>query len=483
MDTHRHRARPPGRQLDGRPRGHRGRALPPPTASAASRCCVPPSPSSSATGHPPLVRVLRPEFGLLPHSFGRSRVEKQFWSMFADRDVVDPLGGRHRHRRVRAHLPHGRRPPGLPRLRPLDLSGEALRPRRLLRAPGHQLERPALFVWGTHDPLIPSGFRRHVEQWLPGRRAHHARELRPRPADRVPRADPSASSSATSARVDALFGAPKAAPARRRLDRDWPAQDCWCMDPGVECDRRNQRQRQRAAPRPLARRLGGDEPKARQAARGRTAASALPILPFLAPPVAKAVPRSASGRPTSTSATRTTSARWLPGSGCSPRSTSAPRCAAWATSRSPDRCCWSATTPEATSRRTPRSSRSPSLTHSGVERVFHQLAHNLVLSMPGLGILPHRTVAASHSNAKKALALRRRGARCIPAATTRCTARSGSATRSTSTAAGLHPPRARPGRPDRPGRGSIGGQETSLFLSRGEGLAREGRSASTSSSG
>ena len=24
-----------------------------------------------------------------------------------------------------------------------------------------------MFVWGTHDKLIPVGFRRHVEQWLP----------------------------------------------------------------------------------------------------------------------------------------------------------------------------------------------------------------------------------------------------------------------------------------------------------------------------
>src|SRR3954452_15115803 len=43
-------------------------------------------------------------------------------------------------------------------------------------------------------------------------------------------------------------------------------------------------------------------------------------------------------------------------------------------------------------------------TYFGVERVFHQLAHNLVLSMPGLGFLrKFGTVAASHENARKAL--------------------------------------------------------------------------------
>src|SRR6185436_14926736 len=40
----------------------------------------------------------------------------------------------------------------------------------------------------------------------------------------------------------------------------------------------------------------------------------------------------------------------------------------------------------------------------GVERPFYQLAHNLVLSMPGLSFLrKYGTVAASPKNAKKAL--------------------------------------------------------------------------------
>ena len=43
-------------------------------------------------------------------------------------------------------------------------------------------------------------------------------------------------------------------------------------------------------------------------------------------------------------------------------------------------------------------------TYFGVERRFFQLAHNLVLSMPGLGFLrKYGTVAASHENAHKAL--------------------------------------------------------------------------------
>jgi 1-acyl-sn-glycerol-3-phosphate acyltransferase len=43
-------------------------------------------------------------------------------------------------------------------------------------------------------------------------------------------------------------------------------------------------------------------------------------------------------------------------------------------------------------------------THFGVERAFYQLAHNLVLAMPGLGSLrKFGTVAASPENARKAL--------------------------------------------------------------------------------
>ena len=43
-------------------------------------------------------------------------------------------------------------------------------------------------------------------------------------------------------------------------------------------------------------------------------------------------------------------------------------------------------------------------TYFGVERRFYQLAHNLVLSMPGLGLLrKYGTVAASQDNARRAL--------------------------------------------------------------------------------
>jgi 1-acyl-sn-glycerol-3-phosphate acyltransferase len=108
----------------------------------------------------------------------------------------------------------------------------------------------------------------------------------------------------------------------------------------------------------------------------------------------------------------------------------------------------------------------------GVERRFYQLAHNLVLSMPGLGMLrKFGTVAASPENAKTALDS---GAALLvyPGGDYE-----------------VHRPSWESGKVDFGGRKgfirqalrhdvpivpvvSIGGQETSLFLSRGETLAR-----------
>ncbi|HET9105142.1 MAG TPA: lysophospholipid acyltransferase family protein [Solirubrobacteraceae bacterium] len=111
-------------------------------------------------------------------------------------------------------------------------------------------------------------------------------------------------------------------------------------------------------------------------------------------------------------------------------------------------------------------------TYFGVERPFYQLAHNLVLSMPGLGSLRRfGTVAASPKNARKAL---ESGAALLvyPGGDYE-----------------VHRPTWQRNRVDFDGRKgfirlalaqnvpivpvvSIGGQETALFLSRGEGLAR-----------
>jgi pimeloyl-ACP methyl ester carboxylesterase len=117
-------------------------------------------------GYHPLVRLLRPEFGLLPHRFGRDTVAKQFWAMFCDRDQIDPsmadivvdefqriygsAGARlaflSAARNIYLESPHGR---------------NGFYPRLAT------LEPPAMFVWCSHDRLVPTAFRRHVERWLP----------------------------------------------------------------------------------------------------------------------------------------------------------------------------------------------------------------------------------------------------------------------------------------------------------------------------
>ena len=113
-----------------------------------------------------LVKLLRPEFGMLPHSFGRKIIEAQFWSMFADRDKVDPVLADI----VVDEFERIYRSPGA-RLAFLS-SARAIYLEKPFGAGGFyprlgELEAPAMFVWGTGDKLIPHGFSRHVEQWLP----------------------------------------------------------------------------------------------------------------------------------------------------------------------------------------------------------------------------------------------------------------------------------------------------------------------------
>ena len=111
-------------------------------------------------------------------------------------------------------------------------------------------------------------------------------------------------------------------------------------------------------------------------------------------------------------------------------------------------------------------------TYFGVERRFHQLAHNLVLSMPGLGSLrKYGTVAASTRNADQALA---EGAALLvypggdyevhrpswESATVDFGRRKGFIRLAKERRVPLVPVVA------------IGGQETALFLSRGERLAK-----------
>lgn len=117
-------------------------------------------------GFHPLVRLLRPEFGLLPHRFRRSTVAGQFWSMFADPDGIDPSV-------ADIAVDEFQRIYGSPGARYAFLSSarniylDAPWGKNGFYARLAELEAPALFVWGSHDRVIPAGFKRHVAEWLP----------------------------------------------------------------------------------------------------------------------------------------------------------------------------------------------------------------------------------------------------------------------------------------------------------------------------
>ena len=117
-------------------------------------------------GFHPIVRILRPELGMLPHSLHRRMVSSQFWSLLFNRDLVDPAVGDlmvDEFRRI-YHSP-GARLAFLASARNIYL--EAPHGRHGFYPRLAELDVPALFVWGSHDMLIPAAFSRHVRKWLP----------------------------------------------------------------------------------------------------------------------------------------------------------------------------------------------------------------------------------------------------------------------------------------------------------------------------
>jgi pimeloyl-ACP methyl ester carboxylesterase len=117
-------------------------------------------------GFHPIVRLLRPEFGLLPHSIRRSLVASQFHSIFHNRDVIDPeVGDLMVDEFQRIYHSAGARYAFLSSARNIYL--EAPYGRRGFYPRLAELRSPALFIWGSHDPVIPARFSPHVRKWLP----------------------------------------------------------------------------------------------------------------------------------------------------------------------------------------------------------------------------------------------------------------------------------------------------------------------------
>lgn len=114
----------------------------------------------------PVVRLMRPELGLLPHRFARDRVAEHLWSLFADPDTLDPsVADVVVDEFQRVYASTGGRIAFLSSARNIYL--EAPFGRNGFYGRLTQLEPPALFVWGSHDRVIPPAFGRHVSRWLP----------------------------------------------------------------------------------------------------------------------------------------------------------------------------------------------------------------------------------------------------------------------------------------------------------------------------
>jgi pimeloyl-ACP methyl ester carboxylesterase len=114
----------------------------------------------------PLMRVLRPEVAMLPHRLPRLNVAGTLTNIFADPDALDPwMADVVVEEFQRIYSSRGARLAFLACARNIYLEKpfgkHGFYPRLA------ELTAPTLFIWSTHDWLIPPYFKRHVAQWLP----------------------------------------------------------------------------------------------------------------------------------------------------------------------------------------------------------------------------------------------------------------------------------------------------------------------------
>jgi pimeloyl-ACP methyl ester carboxylesterase len=157
------RARLVGNSLGGRVAIEVGLRAPERVAAMALLC---PAVAFVRRGYHPIVRVLRPELGLLPHSLGRERVARQFLGLFCDPEVIDPsLADVVVDEFQRIYATRGARLAFLAAARNVYLDRPFGRGGFYPRLA--ELRPPALFVWASHDRIIPAAFGRQVARWLP----------------------------------------------------------------------------------------------------------------------------------------------------------------------------------------------------------------------------------------------------------------------------------------------------------------------------
>jgi pimeloyl-ACP methyl ester carboxylesterase len=117
----------------------------------------------------PIVRLLRPEWAAIPHSFGGGLVRQQFWSMFSRPERIHPSAADvaveeflRTYRSVNARVAFHAAARHIYLEEPNGSRGFYTRLR--------ELEPPAMFVWGDEDPLVPLAFSRYVSDALPDAR-------------------------------------------------------------------------------------------------------------------------------------------------------------------------------------------------------------------------------------------------------------------------------------------------------------------------
>ena len=114
----------------------------------------------------PLVRMLRPELAMLPNILRPEGVRNRFWSLVARPERLDPaVGDIAANEFLRTLRSPAARVAFYAAARQIYLEAPDGENGFWTRLAG--LQPPALFIWGSEDPLVPARFSRHVARVLP----------------------------------------------------------------------------------------------------------------------------------------------------------------------------------------------------------------------------------------------------------------------------------------------------------------------------